>query len=99
MAGAARQRFHLDLDVCELAVPTALPLEGRVLRRGPADGLAVADLRAVSLRGQAVLRAQPVERDLQVDVALAPEHELVAVLAVLKLEGRVLLDHPLDRAR
>src|SRR6266700_1857399 len=99
MARAARQRPHFDFDVRELAVPAALALEARVLRYGPADSLAISDLGMLGDGGQAVFGSHPVERNLQVDIALAPQHELVTVLAVTQLERRVLLDHLLDSAR
>src|SRR5689334_17834081 len=99
MARASRQRPHFDFDIRELAVPAALALEARVLRYRPADRLAISDLGMLGDGGQTVFGAHPVERNLQVDVALAPEHELVPVLAVTQLERRVLLDHLLDGAR
>ena len=78
MAAAARQRLDLDLDVGELAVAAGLPLEARMLR-GAARGSSPcrAPAAGAPTTREIVLRAQPVERDLEMDVALAPQHHLL----------------------
>src|SRR6266851_1672725 len=47
---------------------------------------------------EVVAVAQPVDRDLQVHVALAPQHHLAQLGVLLQFEGWVLVDQLADRA-
>ena len=56
------------------------------------------DRRGLAADREVVAVAQPVERDLQMDVALPPQHHLLGVGVLLELEGRILLDQLADGA-
>src|SRR3984893_1874148 len=97
-AGTSRQRLHLDRNVGKLTVATALPLEPRVLLRPAADRLFVGDSGGSAGDGQIVAIAQSVHRNLQMDVALSPQHHFLSIGVLLQLEGRVLFDELADGA-
>src|SRR5487761_575671 len=98
MKANARPRLDLDLDVGELAVAAALPLETRMQRRAFANGFAIGDLRPARLHREVEFVPQPVERDLQMDVALSAQHQLLQLGTRLERQCRILLDQLLDRA-
>ena len=85
----ARQRLDLDRDAGELSVTAALALEAGMLLRRPADRLLVGHRRRVPDNRQIVPVAQPVDRDLQMYVALAPKYHLAQLGRSAKLQCRV----------
>ena len=97
-AGTARQRLHLDRAIGKLPVPAALALEARMLVGAALDRLAVWHRRGLPDHDQVLAVAQPVERDLQMHIALAPQHHLAQFGVLLELERRVFVDQSADRA-
>ena len=90
--------LDLDRDVGELPVAAALPLEARMLLGPVPDRLLVGDRGGPAVDREVVAVAQAVHRDLQMDVALSPQHHLLGVGVLVELEGRVLLDELADGA-
>ena len=76
---AARLGRDGHMHIAELPVAAALALEAGMLGRAAADRFLVFDLGPAGLDRQVVFEAQPVGGDLQMDLALAPEHELMGV--------------------
>src|SRR5215472_17432255 len=95
---AARQRFHLERDVGELAMAPTLTLEAGMLLSAAPDRLLVVHRSAASIDRQVVAIAQAVDGDLQMNVALAPQHHFLRVGVLLELERGILLDQLTDRA-
>ena len=75
--GAARLGLDGQMHIAELAVPAALALEARMLGDASADRLLVFDLGAMGLDREIVFEAQAVGGDLQMNLALAPEHQFM----------------------
>ena len=77
----------------------ALALEAGMLLGAAPDRLLVGNRGAPAVDREVVAIAQPVDRDLQMNVALTPQHHFLRVGILLELEGGVLLDQFADRAR
>src|SRR5438105_1519130 len=96
VAGARRLRGEVDDRVAVLARAARLPdeLAPDLLDR-LADGLAVGDLRAADVRVDVELALQPVDDDLEVELAHALDDRLAGLLVGRDAEGRVLLGEAL----
>ena len=89
--GAALQRRDLQPDVAVLPAPAALADEAPLAPGGGAQRLAVGDLRAADARLDAEFALEPVDDDLEVQLAHAGDERLPALLVGADLEGRVLV--------
>ena len=88
----------VDDRVAVLAPPTGLPHEPALdALHALADGLAVSDLRAADVRINPELAQQPVDDDLQVQLAHAGDDGLSRLLVAANGERRVLFGEPLER--
>src|SRR5581483_7373898 len=90
-ACTALLRPDLDMYIGELAVTAGLPLESRMLLGLPADGLAIADRGTAMLDRQVEAVLQPVERDVEVHLALSIEQQLVRIGIVAEGQRRIVL--------
>ena len=98
-ARAPRQRPDLDLDVGELAVASRLALVARMLRGACLDRLTIGDPWCLGVHGDIVAAGEPVDRDLEMHLALAAQQQLVRLGPHLEGERRILFDDLLQRAR
>src|SRR5690606_33990451 len=89
---AARRRLHVDEDVAVLAAPAALAHEAALdpLNR-TGEGLLVGDLGPPDVGLNLELPQQPVDDDLQVQLAHALDDRLARLLVGVDAEGRVFL--------
>ncbi len=93
-----RRGLEVDDDVPVLAAAAGLADEAALdLLRGPAGRLAVGDLRAADVRVDRELAQQPVDDDLQVQLAHPGDERLPRLLVGAHAEGRILLGEPLER--
>src|SRR5439155_16612469 len=69
--------LHLDRAIGKLPVPAALALEARMLVGAALDRLAVWHRRGLPDHDQVLAVAEPVERDLQMHIALRSEERRV----------------------
>ena len=98
VASARLGRLEVDDDVAVLAAATGLTDELSLdLLDRLADRLAVRDLRAPDVRVDGELAQQPVDDDLEVQLAHARDQRLPGLLVRADAERRVLLDEPLER--
>src|ERR1700730_4073275 len=91
-AGIAWQRFNIEDDIAELAVPAGLLLVPAALLDRLSDRFPVADSRPAPFDRDAEALGQPLGRDPQMHLALAPHHHLVSLGIVDHRERGVLLD-------
>ena len=90
--------LEVDDDVAVLAAAAGLADEAALdLLRGPACRLAVGNLRAADVRVDRELAQQPVDDDLQVQLAHPRDERLPRLLVAAYAEGRILLGQPLER--
>ena len=80
-----------ELDVRELAAAAGLAHEARVDGGGLGDGFLVGDLGLADVRLDLELAQQPVDDNLEVQLAHAGDDGLARLLVGIGLEGRVLL--------
>ena len=85
-------RLDLQDHVAELAVPARLLLVAAALGDRLADGFAIADARAPPLDRDAEAIGEPLGRDAQVHLALAPQHDFVRLGIVDHRDRGVLVD-------
>ena len=83
--------FDGELDVRELAAAAGLAHKARVDGGGLGDGLLVGDLGLADVGLDLELTQQPVDDDLQVQLAHAGDDGLTGLLVGVGLEGRVFL--------
>ncbi|GAO26586.1 hypothetical protein ALISP_6406 [Alicycliphilus sp. B1] len=93
-AGAARQRFHAQVHLAELAGAAALLLVAVLRGRTLAYGLAVGDARRPGLDLELVARLQALQQHAQVQLAQAIDHGFVGTGQVFKPEAGVLGHQP-----
>src|SRR5215210_1918490 len=89
--------LHVDDCVAVLAAAARLAHEAALDVLGPpAYGLPVGDLRLADVRVDAELAQEPVEDDLEVQLAHTGDDRLPRLLVAAHREGRVLLGEPLQ---
>ncbi len=100
VAAARLVRRHVDDDVAVLAAAAGLADEASVhALDGVADGLAVRHLRPADVRVDPELAHQPVDDDLEVQLAHAGDDGLAGLLVRAHAEGGVLLGEALEGGR
>ena len=95
-AGTAGERCHLDVADRVLPVPAGLLDEAAVATRGLGEGLAHGDLDRNGVHACSG-RSQPVQHDISVRLAQAPEHELPGVRAAFHPHRGVARRQPPER--
>src|SRR6185437_11568726 len=97
VAVAGIHRLEVDHGVAVLATAAGLADEASLdLLDRPADGLTVSDLWAADVRVDVELTRQPVDDDLQVELAHARDQGLARLLVSADAEGRILLGETLQ---
>ena len=95
---AARGKgLHLDLDVGELAVTAGLLDQAPDAVHGPGDRLAVGHLWRADVGLNLELALEPVDDDLEVQLAHAGEHGLAGLYVLAHAQGRILLYEAVQR--
>ena len=97
VATTLRQGLDLDDGVAVLALAAGLADEAPVALGGPADRLAVGDLRLADVRRHLELAHHAVHEDVEVQLAHAGDQRLARLLVRLDAEGGVLLGQALER--
>ena len=86
-----------DEDVAELPAPAGLPDESALLLDGPADGLPVCNLRPSDVGVDTELAPEPVDDDLEVQLAHAGDDRLARLLVARDPERGVFLGELAER--
>ncbi len=98
-AVAAPARLDVDDDIAELAVAARLLLVSAAHRDGILDRLAIGDERLPRLGRHAETRAEPLEREAQMHLALARETQFARLLILGEIERGILVDELGERGR
>src|SRR5207245_3828028 len=83
-----------NLTVAELAAPAGLLLVAALRARLPANRLEIRDARRVQLDLDVEAPLQPLDRDLDVDLAHAGDQLLARLLIAAEVQRRILLGQP-----
>ena len=96
VAGAARARRDVDARVAEQRLVLDHAFEARLAVGGLGQRLAVDDLRAADVGVDAVLAPQPVDDDVQVQLAHAADDRLSGLRVFVGVERRILVGQLLE---